>query len=423
MSPASPTSPASPASPVPPASSARVRFHPLTFVEERDGITVGRADIESYALLPEDGVALLRRLADGATADEAAAWYARTFGEPVDVADFLDTLRELGFVREAGEAAAEPPKVRLQRLGRIAFSPVLWLLYAALVAAAGAEMVRHAELRPHAHNVFFTSSLIAVQVGVALFQSPAVLWHEWFHLLAARRLGLASRMSLGRRFYYVVVETQLDGLRGVPPRRRYLPMLSGMLADLLLFSALVLVAAAGLPGGLALPGRLALAVAYTVLLRLAWQFYVFLRTDLYYVITNALGCTDPHAATRAYLRERFRRLPWVGPSDWRTGDWAPRDRAVAPWFALVTVGGVTAMLVTVSLWTAPLIWQFARHVGSGLTGGGTGDAHFWDSVGSLLLLSLEIVVLPLYAGRKRKRAAAGTAPLTTTTASPVEESQ
>ncbi len=395
---------------MPPMSTARVLFHPLTFIEERDGITVGRADIESYALLPEDGVALLRRLADGATAEEAAVWYERTFGESVDMADFLDTLRDLGFVREAGEAVAEPPKLRFQTAGRIMFSRPAWVVHLALLAAAAVVMVRHAELRPHAHNVFFTSSLIAVQVGVALFQSPAVLWHEWFHLLAARRLGLASRMSLGRRFYYVVVETQLDALRSVPPRRRYLPMLSGMLADLLLFSVLVLLAAGDLSGGLSWPGRLALAVAYTVLLRLAWQFYVFLRTDLYYVITTALGCTDPHAATRAYLRERFRRLPRVGPSDWRTGDWAPRDRAVAPWFALITVGGVTAMLVTVSLWTAPLIWQFAHHVGSGLAGGGTGDPHFWDSVGSLLLLSLEIVVLPLYAGRNRKRTAAPPVP-------------
>jgi hypothetical protein len=50
----------------------RLEFHPLTFVEERDGVLVGRADIESYAVLPTDGVALLNQLSGGVSAEDAA---------------------------------------------------------------------------------------------------------------------------------------------------------------------------------------------------------------------------------------------------------------------------------------------------------------------------------------------------------------
>ncbi|MEV0390753.1 hypothetical protein [Nonomuraea sp. NPDC050643] len=385
----------------------RLEFHPLTYVEERDGVTVGRVDGTSYAQLPADGVALLKRLADGMSPSEAAAWYSVSFGEAVDIDDFVDAMRDLGFVRTDGEDVAQAPAVRFQALGRAAFSAPAWAAYSLLLVAAAVAMAVRPELRPHAANVFFLPSLIAVQFALALCQSPAILWHEWFHWLAARRLGLSSRLRIGRRYYYLVVETELDALLGVPPRRRYLPMLSGLFADLFLFAGLVLVAAAALP---AWPGGLALAIAYTVLLRMAWQFYIFLRTDLYYVLTTALGCTNLHEVSRAYLRHRFRRLPWVRPSDWATDQWTPRDRRMAPTFALIMVGGVLAMIATVVLWTGPLIVEFLTRVITAMSHGTSGGRGFWDSVGSLLFVAIELVVLPLLAGRAGRRRAAASTP-------------
>jgi len=382
-----------------PATTA-LEFHPLTYVEERDGITVGRVDGTSYAQLPADGVELLKRLAEGMAPADAAEWYSESFGETVDIDDFIDTMRELGFVRVVGEDIAQAPKVRFQALGRAAFSVPAWTGYTIILIAAAIAMVVRPELRPHAANVFFVPSLILVQIAIALCQSPAVLWHEWFHWLSARRLGLPSKLRIGRRYYYLVVETELDALLSVPPRKRFLPMLSGMFADLVLFAGLVLLAAAVTPSW---PGRLALAVAYTVLLRIAWQFYIFLRTDLYYVFTTALGCTNLHEVSRSYLRYRFRRLPWVKPSDWTTDQWTPRDRQVAPLFALILFGGVISMVVTVALWAGPLIIEFLTRVIGALAHGTSGGPGFWDSIGSLLFVATELVVLPMLAGRANRR--------------------
>lgn len=387
-------------------STPTLEFHPLTYVTERDGVTVGRIDATSFALLPEDGVALLRQLAAGMPLDAAEQWYQRTYGEPVDMADFVDALRELGFVRAEGEPPAAAPTVRFRRLGKAAFSTPAWIAYAVLLIAAAIAGANRPELLPRASNVFFVPSLLGVQLGLALCQSPAILWHEWFHLLAARRLGLPTRLRVGRRLYYAVVETELDALLTVPARKRYLPMLAGLLADALLFAALVLAAGADLPGGLSWPGRLALAVAYTVLLRMSWQFYVFLRTDLYFVATTALGCTNLHEVSVAWLRDRFCWVPGVRASEHTDADFSPRDRQLAPWFALITCGGVAALLITVSLWTVPLVLGFASRVYSALAHGTVTGIGFWDSVASLLLVAFEIVLLPLLAGRTRRRTAA-----------------
>jgi hypothetical protein len=52
-----------------------LRLHPLTYLEEGDEVTVGRADINSFGLFPPDGADLLRRLEAGSTPNEAAQWY------------------------------------------------------------------------------------------------------------------------------------------------------------------------------------------------------------------------------------------------------------------------------------------------------------------------------------------------------------
>ncbi|WTP63208.1 hypothetical protein OHU07_43860 [Streptomyces phaeochromogenes] len=377
-----------------------VEFHPLTFVDEPDGVVVGRSDTQSYAVLPDDGAALLRRLASGMTLEEAAQWYHTEFGESVDMTDFLDTLRELGFVREGTDDPARLPPLRLRRLGAWAFSPAAWAGYAALVTACLVMLVTHPGVRPHTDNVFFSPSLVVVQVSLALAQVPAVSWHEFFHVLAGRRLGVPTRLSMSRRLYFLVVETDLDGLYGVPRRKRYVPFLAGMLADVLLFSALTLLAGSG-PSWAAGP---ALAVAYTILFRLVWQFYFFLRTDLYYVFTTLLGCSALHEATSVYLRTKLSRLPGVRPPD--RGDvsaWSPRDRLMAPWFALVTVCGVGFLLATAALAVVPLLWGFATRLGPQLAHGTAGGAGFWDAIVSLALFFTDFALLVVVSRREAAR--------------------
>ncbi|MFD8307012.1 hypothetical protein ACFV29_32420 [Streptomyces sp. NPDC059690] len=387
-----------------------IEFHPLTFVDERDGVVVGRPDTESYAVLPHDGAALLRRLAAGHPADEAAHWYLGEFGESVDIGDFVSTLRELGFVREGPQPTATPSRPRMLRLGAWTFSATAWIAYTALVVTCAAMTATHPRVRPHADAVFFTPSLVAVQLVLAFAQLPAVAWHEFFHVLAGRRLGLPTRLSVSRRLFFVVVEAHLDGLYSVPRKKRYLPFLAGMLADLLLFSGLTLVGAAGTGWAC----RLALAVAYTVVLRLVWQFYVFLRTDLYYVFTTLLGCGDLHGATSDYLRRRASRLPGLrrltadaggGGDVGAESAWSERDRRMAPWFALLTVAGVGFLLATAVLALVPLLVGFATRLGPALAHGTADGARFWDSATSVGLFAAEFTLLILVSRREASQSA------------------
>ena len=332
-----------------------LRLHPLTFLEDGDEVTVGRADIDSYGLFPPDGAALVRRLEEGATPAEAAAWYQEEYGEPVDIEEFLDVLGDLDLLLNDGEDAATVAPVRWQGLGRALFSPLAWIAYAAFVGAAIVEMARHRGLTPSYQHLFFTrGSLTILTLGIVLGQVPWMLLHESYHALAGRRLGLNSKLGIGRRFYYVVFETSLDGLVAVPRRKRYLPMLAGMLLDVLVIAGLTL-AADGLRhahGFGALVAKLLLSMAFGVVLRLAWQFYFFLRTDLYFLAMTVLGCNDLQTASRQLLGNRVNRL--LGRRDHLVEEsaWTQRDAEVARWYSWLMVAGY--VLLTVLLFTAML---------------------------------------------------------------------
>jgi hypothetical protein len=388
---------------------ARLELHSLTVVPERGDFIVGRPGTDSYVLLPADGVALLRQLQNGAPPAEAATWYQATYGEAVDIEDFVSALRELGFVRAPGDfGVASPVSVRYRTLGRLVFSPLAWIFYLALILACVLAMMRHSELGPQAQQVFFTDSLVVVQVVLLLGQLPCILWHESFHVLAGRRLGLPSRLGMSKRLYFIVFETTLNGLLGVPRKQRYLPFLAGMLADVLLFSALTLGAAADLAGGITWGGRLALALAYATLLRLLWQFYLFLRTDLYYVFATALGCINLHEAARARLTNWLRRLPGFRRPPMDGSAWSPRDWAVARWYAPLMGVGVAFLLGVAVMTVVPITAGFIVRLTQSLRDGSVADAQFWDSTVSVCLIFAQFALVLVMVVRNRRRVRAAT---------------
>lgn len=394
-----------------------VRLHDLTMVPEDDGVMVGRPDIGSYAVFPEEGAEALRLLGAGATVADVAAWYERTCGESLDMDDFLAALDDLQFLRDEGDDGDEgdgghggdgaergsgkddsgptggQPPIRWQRLGGWTFSRPAWICYGALTAAAVTAMVRTPTLRPSYHQLFFTSHLSIVYLGMFALAVPCIVIHEGFHTLAGRRLGLPSTLGIGRRLYYLVAETRLDALLSVERRRRYLPFLAGMVADAVLASALTLLSLA--LDGLGAPhwtARLCLAIAFTCVVRILWQFMFYLETDLYYVLTTALRCTDLQNATRFHLRAQLRRL-LRRPPPRADAEWSAHDRAMARRYAPILVCGYGFSLASLAWAAAPTAWHFWSTAVDRFTATHTPTADLLDAAVFTALMVFQIGLL------------------------------
>jgi hypothetical protein len=383
-------------------------FHPLTILEEPPDSMVGRVDIESYAAFPEDGVALLKHLQAGMSPQAAEAWYQQQFGESLDIADFIATLRDLQFLQEEGEEVGmvPTPSAFWQWIGRAAFSPPAWLLYSAIMSLCVYLMLRFPSLRPVSSHLFFTSYISLIELGLFFGQIPGIFFHEGFHALAGLRLGIPARLSIGRRFYFLVFETHLNGLWSVPRQRRYLPFLAGMLGDVLWFSLMTILARLTFPSPLS---AFALAMAFLTILRLIWQFYFYLQTDIYYVFTTALRCVDLQQTTRQLVLNGFYRL--VG---WKTriideDQWHPRDQQVARWYALFFLGGYFFSTTTLLFVGVPTTFQFLRLAIVQLLNNTAFTPGFWNIVVFLTLnglqlgLVLYLIIKGRWQGRKQAR--------------------
>jgi hypothetical protein len=379
-----------------------LKLHDLSFVTEGDEVVVGRLDTGSYAVFPADGAELLHRIGEGMPLSLASAWYEGNFGEPVDVEEFATTLADLGFVREPGAERDPVRPVRLRRLGRVAFSPAAWACYAVIVTIWLLAASRTSAILPHPSQIFFTGSLVLVQTAIVFGQVPLLFLHEGFHVLAGRRLGLPTRMGISNRLTYIVFETELNGLKSVPRRARYLPFLAGLVCDGLVFCSLGLTAELTRQGNgsFSLAGRLCLALAFTVVMRMAWQFQLYLRTDLYYVFATALSCHDLHEASTALLRNRIWRALGRAHRVVDEQQWTEHDRTVGAFYGPFVVMGALVMVLITVFGSFPVIFQYFATIARYLADGPL-NAHFWDGLVSLSFNVAQIVALIVLARRKR----------------------
>jgi len=250
--------------------------------------------------------------------------------------------------------------------------------------------------------MFFTGSILVVELVAVFGQIPWLFAHEAFHTLAVRRLGLRSTLGVSTRLYFVVFETRMSELLTLPRHKRYLCYLAGMLLDSLLICGLTLISyvlqGSGVRGLLA---RLALALAFPVVIRLLYQFVLFLQTDVYYVFATALGCHDLHAATRVAIFNRLWRL--VGRVDRVVdeNDWTERDLRVARAYAPLMALGVCVLL---SVWVFalfPVAAQGWKLLVQGLSFGGH-DARFWDR-SAFMALNLAQLGFLVWIGRHNRQ--------------------
>ena len=136
-------------------------------------------------------------------------------------------------------------------------------------------------------------------------------------------------------------------------------MLAGIGADIVAMACLTVVAALTQGDGGSLVSGVCLALAFSTLPRIVWQFYLFLQTDIYFLAATVLGCIDLHGTSRQWLANRVNRV--LGRHDRLVDEstWHPHDRRAARWYGPLMVAGYTAAVVMAVFVAVPLAWHFS----------------------------------------------------------------
>ena len=384
-----------------------VTLLPVSIVADGDGYIVGNIETEIFLALPEVGVVVIRALADGHSVSKASAEAAAHAAEPVDVVSFVEGLVDAGLVaaidgvpiKTGLEAAVTGDGLTLpgtsSRIARLLFSTQTWVLYALLACFSIGLFIARPGLWPSFNDVFFHPNLALCLVTMTVLSFVLPAGHEVCHWLAARSVGVGARLTIGRRHFFPVFDADLSGLWTVPRHQRYGSFLAGMAYDVVILSSCLAVRWTAGEEWVDLPPLLVAFLGAVVLrqvLGLAWQTFIFLRTDLYAAVVVALGCYQLQSVTRLTLRKWAHRLR---PQDRAELEAAhPRDVRAARWFAPLTLIGLSSVYFYLVSFLIPGIVFVERQVLMTLMDVPFASNEFWQALTIGLVIGLQFI-LPL----------------------------
>jgi putative peptide zinc metalloprotease protein len=384
-----------------------IQLHSLVIGPEADGVReVGRPETGVFIELPLEGFELLSWLDGGSTLDEVRRRFASTHGIAPELAEFVADLVECGFVKTIdgaaapADAAAEPPgrgwrlfaALPQQRVAWLLGRPMRWLYLGVWLVVPVLLAVRP-HLIPDAGSALVSSRAGINALLLAVFSWALWFLHEFAHLLAVRARGCVGALSISRRLYFLVAQTDMSGIRAISRPERYAPYLAGMTFDMSVLLVGLLLQLAGFGRGIAA------LLTYIVGVQLVFQLAIFLRTDLYFVLTNWLRTGNLTQDVRDILRDRWRRL--AGRPGLDLSGISDRERRIAQRYLPFYLLGMVAALANLVVFVLPvLVTLVARAVG-GVAGHG-GEMSRWDGVAFLAVIAINVGLLGSVVYRERR---------------------
>jgi putative peptide zinc metalloprotease protein len=363
-----------------------VAVRPFTRQPDGEEVIIGSSETGVFLAVPSEAVELLEQLAAGKNVGEVSDLYRQRYGETPDLEDFLLLLETKGLVGPAdgssnggatGTSAQPPRQVRYhfgnfpQPLARRLFSSPALAVYFLVMGLALAAMIRDPWLTPVPTDLFFPDHRALSWAILILAGYAAIFVHELAHLVATLAVGVKSRMGISHRLWYLVAETDLTGLWSVPKRQRYLPLLAGLVVDATSTALLVLLLFAWRREWLALSTfwmRLARAMVFSYLMGIVWQFFLFVRTDLYFLIATFLNCRNLLGDTEEFLRNQVARVvPRMGREN-QSAIPANEQRVIRA-YSLVWIAGRIWATCVLLLVTVPVGIKYVRDLGRAFRAG------------------------------------------------------
>ncbi|GAA0319404.1 hypothetical protein GCM10008967_07400 [Bacillus carboniphilus] len=362
----------------------------LSVQPDGDEFSVGDPYLGEFIRVPEVAVDVVRLFDGRRTVEDVHRLMLEKYEEEVDVLDFAVTLLECDLIYSVDGAVVHPEVRReasegLYRLGRFFYSRVMMGVYVVAAVVAVVMMVMRPELFPAFRDVFVYESVGFSALNILVVTAALTVLHEVGHLLAASACRVNSRIRLNLRLIFLVAETDMTGLWGVEKKKRYVPFMAGMMWDGLVIAVCLGVQWFGVGGPVV--EAYAAMVVFICMMNVLWQFVVFFRTDLYFVLSNWKNTSALHQHSMLYLRRRV-----LGKQEDAWDELPEHERKNATWFGMLYgVGAVVAIGVFAYFQIPPLVYGVNLAVGN-MIGHPVGSFVFWDGAIVLMVLAVNGVL-------------------------------
>jgi putative peptide zinc metalloprotease protein len=389
----------------------------LVVAHDGDEYVLGRPDLGIYVAVPEPGAVFVEALRAGASLADATARASSVAGSPVDGEDFLAGLSTAGLLAPPA-AAGEPTGDRAPARGareirwiegvspaaaRRLFGPVAWTGYALATLFVVLVLALRSDFRPSFEHFWWLPDPVLSVLTLAVIGYATAAAHEAWHWLAGRAIGVPAVFRVSYRGIFLVFETDVTQIATVPRRRRYGVFLAGMAFEVTLVAVALALRLAHRADAITLAGwldRLLAAVVLVHVMRIVWQWAaLFMRSDGYAVLANALRCHDLFQATWLTTKERLWRL--TGPEATELASISGHDRRVARWFGFGYLAGLVVMAWMLLVFIIPSMISIGWWVGYNLVDPAPATVAFWESVAVVAVVFGQYAVIPVLAVRER----------------------
>lgn len=278
---------------------SKLKLHPLNIRKEQKYYIIEDLTTGEFYEMPEVCIVAISKINAGASLGDIEQELKLQFPEEeVNLLEFAQQLLNLEMVEEVdgkpiemGDRKSEKLGFTLipSKIGKLFFHHKMKYTYLILFVLNISVFILKPDLFPHFRDVFifdfmFQNIILWIVIGAIL-----VLIHEFGHILAIRAHDLPTKLEVGHRLFFIVLETDLSLGWKLPAKDRMFLYFAGMSLDnVVLFIALM--AQILFPNAPEIFTSIMAFIALDVVIRLIYQCCVYMKTDLYYVLENFTGC-------------------------------------------------------------------------------------------------------------------------------------
>ncbi|MCM3765044.1 hypothetical protein [Neobacillus niacini] len=377
---------------------------PLEIRKDKKHFIVEDLGSGEFYEMPEVCIDAIHLIDDGVSLVEIERRLKEKFpDEEVDLIDFANQLLELELVAEVDGIKVEIREKQQDLLGFLGISPKMgkfffnkatMMLYAVLFVINILLFILKPALFPHFKDIFVFDLMVFNIPAWMVLSAVLVMIHEFGHILAMRSFNLPTRLEIGHRLILVVLETDMAQAWKLPSKDRNILYLAGLCFD----SAILFLALAGqliFSEGSGLFLSFMKLAALDTLIRMVYQFCIYMKTDLYYVFENVSGAYNLMENANQAIRNKFSFLKADNQSE---VVFAGEQRTVFTYTIFYFIGVGLTILLFFGYYIPQLVFAMARL--NHCFGYGPSNHHFWDAALSSLQLLIGVLLL-LYSWRKK----------------------
>lgn len=239
-----------------------------------------------------------------------------TLGEGIDYPDFVMSLIGLGYIEKYGQYKIIKPngnsfdenrfglKMKSKYLNKpyvdIFFNKrSISLFIIVLLSCATIKLIEYfnynISLLPRVEEFNYIPNLLLLYLMFYISDLVLGLYHETAHVVSARHYGIQNiNINIGRRLVHLVYQTQIPNTWSVSKKNRQIMYLSGMIADFLLIAILTIIGHFFLLAEYMYIYHVVRIITLILILGILFELKLYMRTDIYYLISDALEQPNLH---------------------------------------------------------------------------------------------------------------------------------